>query len=97
MAEGEPAQERTQRRRRPDPVEQAAHPAMPQQVHIGDRVRPGDHPGHQRRNLQPSRVPGPARNRQLTISQRPKSGPLGQPQRRDQPGTRHQIRIIEDR
>ena len=43
---------RTQRGRRPDAAEQRAHRAVPQQVHVIDRIRPGSHPGHQARHLQ---------------------------------------------
>ena len=38
IAPGERAQERPQRGRRPDPVEQLRHRAVPQQVHVIDRV-----------------------------------------------------------
>lgn len=44
VTEGEAAQERAQRRGRPDLVEQPAHPAVPQQIHVIDAVRAGDHP-----------------------------------------------------
>jgi hypothetical protein len=52
VTEGEAAQERAQRRRRPDPGGQPPHAAVPQQVHVVDRVGAGDHAGHQRRHLQ---------------------------------------------
>jgi len=52
MTEGEGAQQRPQRRRRPDPAEQPAHPAVPQHIHVRDRVRADHHPGDQRRHLQ---------------------------------------------
>ena len=51
------AQERPQRGRRPDPAEQRRHRAVPQQVHVVDAVRPGDHPGHQAGHLQLRRSP----------------------------------------
>ena len=51
VAEGERAQERAQRRRRPHPGEQPVHPAVPQQVHVVDGVRAGDHAGDQRGDL----------------------------------------------
>ena len=49
MPEGEGAQENAQRRRRPDTAEQPAHAAMPQQVHVADRICAGDHASNQRR------------------------------------------------
>src|SRR5450759_4831399 len=41
VAEGERAQERSERARRPDLTEQPVHPAVPQQISVGDRVRAG--------------------------------------------------------
>ncbi len=51
MPEGEQAQERPQRRGRPHIVEQAAHAAVAQQVHVVDAVRARDHPADQREDL----------------------------------------------
>ena len=48
MAEPERPQERAQRRRRPHPGEQPAHPAVPQHGHIRNRIRAGDHARDQR-------------------------------------------------
>ena len=53
----ERAQERPQRGRRADPAEQRGHRAVPQQVHVIDAVRPGDHPGHQARRPSAARSP----------------------------------------
>ena len=50
---GERTQKRPQRRGCPHPLEQPLHPAVPQQVHVIDAVRTGDHPRDQRRHLQP--------------------------------------------
>ena len=41
------AQVRAQRRRCPDPAEQRAHRAVPQHVHVIDRIRARRHPGDQ--------------------------------------------------
>ena len=48
VAVGERAQERADRRRRPDPVEQPRHPAVAQQIHVVDAVRAGQHPARPR-------------------------------------------------
>jgi len=58
---------------------------------------PATIPATNAETFNPSRVPGATRNAQPSISQRPQPGPLRQSQRRDQPGTRHQIRVVEDR
>ena len=85
-------QEGAQRRRRPHPAEQAVHPAVPQQIHVFDRVRAGDHPGHQRRHLQ-MRVR--RRHAQLPGDEPGRIARLGQHHHRLQPSTRHQIRVVE--
>ena len=95
VAEGERPQERPQRRRRVDPREHPAHPAVPQQRHVIDRVRAGDHPGDQRGDLQPGVRALVGRHPQVLIGQVPQPGRLGQRQHRDQPRRRHQIRIVE--
>ena len=70
VAEGERAQERTQRRGRVRPVEDPAHPAVPQQRHVVDAVGAGDHPGDQRGHLQPGVGALVARDAQVLIGQR---------------------------
>ena len=57
VAEGERPQERAQRRGRVGPGEDPAHPAVPQQRHVVDRVRAGDHP------RRPARRPSTRRSR----------------------------------
>ena len=88
-------QERPQGRRGVRLPEQLIHPAVAQHVQVIDRVRPGDHPGHDRGDL-PGRVaadrgvqPDPLGNQ---VGQ---PGLLGQPHHRDQPGQRHDILSIE--
>ena len=49
---GEGAQERAQRGRRADPAEQRLHRAMPQQVHVIDRIRARGHARGQAGDLQ---------------------------------------------
>jgi len=95
MTEGERAQERPQRGRRPSALEQPAHRAVPQQIGPIDRVRPGDHRPDQRRDLQLRVHAALARQRQMLGDQLGQSAPLGQ--RQHQPRTRHQIRVIEQR
>ncbi len=53
VAEGERPQERPQRRRGVRTGEDPAHPAVPQQRHVIDRIRAGDHAADQRGDLQP--------------------------------------------
>jgi len=48
VTEGEAAQERSQRRRCVGGVEDPAHPAVPQNGHVVDAVRAGEHARHQR-------------------------------------------------
>jgi hypothetical protein len=95
VAEGEPAQERAQRRGRAHVVEQPGHPAVAQQAHIADRVRAGDHARDQREDLR----------RGVRAARRRDPHPLGQQGRQPTPGgqrhhrreaaARHEIRIIE--
>lgn len=90
---GEGAQERAQRRRRADTREEPAHPAMSQQVEVIDGVGTGEHPANHRRSLR-ARV---GRGHRQALEQVVEANGLGQPQRRDQTGCRHQVRVIEDR
>jgi hypothetical protein len=66
-----------------------------QQTHIGDGVRAGDHARNQRPHLRPSGDTSGARHRQVPIGQLLESSVSGQRHRRDQPGERHDARIIE--
>ena len=89
------AQVRPQRGRRADPAEQHIHGPVPQQVHVVDAVRPGEHPGDQaadlRRRVDPARAAGP----DLLRDQLGEPGPLRQRHDRDKPGPRHEIRVVE--
>ena len=86
---------RPERGRRPDPAEQVRHRAVPQQVHVLDAVRPGGHARDQARDLQlrvdPARPAGP----DMLSDQAREPSPLRQCHYRDQPGPRHQMRVIE--
>ena len=95
VAPGIAAQVRAQRGRRPDAAEQRAHRAVPQQVHVIDAVRARRHPGDQARDLQ-VRVDAafPARADVLR-DQVAEPGALRQGHHRDQPGVRHEIRVVE--
>ena len=88
---------RAQRRRGAHPAEQGIHRAVPQQVHVLDAVRPGRHARDQARDLQ-VRVDAalPARPDVLR-DQAAQAGAPGQGHHRDQPGVRHEIRVIERR
>jgi hypothetical protein len=94
---GERPQERSQRGRRPDPAEQHGHRAVAQQVHVIDTVRPGDHPGHQARNLQVRVHPARAVNPDMLCDQAIQARPPGQGHHRDQARLRHEIRVIKRR
>jgi hypothetical protein len=97
MPEGERAQERTRRGRCVHPVEQATHAAVAQQVQVVDAVRAGGHAGHDRGDLATRVRPGRDTQVHPLVDQPGEVGVLGQPHHRDQPGTRHQIRLIKDR
>ena len=85
---------RAQRRRGADAAEQRAHRAVPQQVHVIDVVRPGRHPRDQARDLQVRVHPAFARADMLR-DQAAQPGALRQGHHRDQPGVRHEIRVVE--
>jgi hypothetical protein len=91
---GERPQERAQRGRCPHVVKQPIHAAVAQHVQVIDRVRAGEHPGHDRGDLhrgvrRPHRQTGGGELGQTAL--------LGQPQRRNQPGMGDQIRIGQRR
>ena len=96
MAEGHRPQERAQRRRRPQPVEEPAHPAVAQQIQVTDRVRAGDHPRDQSRDLDCGVRSGRAGNRDVLGDQLVQPGALGQRHHRGQTGDRDQVRVIEN-
>jgi Recombinase/Recombinase zinc beta ribbon domain len=92
---GEAAQERAQRRRRPHPAERSTHPAMAQQIHVLDRVRARGHAGDQAGHLQMRIHPALLAKRHALPHKIGQPAPLSEFDRRDQPGARHQIRIVE--
>jgi hypothetical protein len=97
MTEGEPAQEGAQRRRCADVVEDTAHAAVAQQVHVVDRVRARDHPRDQGEDLR-GRVRGAFPGQGETFNQqRCQAAPVRERHHRHQPGTRHEIGIVEPR
>ena len=91
--EGEPAQERAQRRRRPHVGEQSAHRTVPQQRHVIDRVRAGHHPANQRGDLR-RRVRA---DRHMRRDQAMQPGPLSQRQHRRKTAVRHEVPVVEHR
>ena len=97
VAEGERPQERPQRRGRVGAGEEPAHPAVPQQRHVVDRVRAGDHPRDQRGDLQPGvrALVG----RHVRCSSASAGSPAAEARARTgtSPAARHEIRIIEHR
>ncbi len=97
MTESERAQERAHRRGGPDPAEQPVHPAVPQQVHVINAVRPSDHPRDQPRDLQVRVRATPGGQRQLGCDQLGQAATLRQRDHRRQPSARHQVRIVEHR
>jgi len=94
VPERERAQERAHRRRRPDPGEDLAHPAMAQDVEVVDRVGAGQHPRDHARRL-PRRVG--RRDAQPLLQQVTQARPVGQPHHRDQTRRPDQVRVIEYR
>ena len=95
VAPGIRAQVRTQRRRGADPAEQGVHRAVPQHVHVIDAVRARGHPGDQARDLQVRVDAALAGRRDVLRDQLAEPGALRQGHHRDQPGVRHEIRVIE--
>jgi len=94
VPEPERAQERAQRRRRPPPVEDLDHSAVPQHVQIVDGVRAGEHPRDHARRLGRGVGRGHA---QPLLQQVVQPGPFGQPHHRHQTRRPDQVRVIENR
>ena len=94
---GEGTQERSQRGRGPDPAEQHRHRAVPQQVHVIDAVRPGDHPGRQARHFQVRVHAALMAHPDMLAGQVRKASPLRQGHHRDQTRPGHEIRVIKRR
>jgi len=97
VTEGELPQERSQRRGRVRLREHPAHAAVPQQRHVVDAVRAGDHPCDQRGDLEPRVRALVSGHRQALLDQCPKARGIREHNHRDQPCRRHQIRVIEHR
>lgn len=84
-------QERPQRRRRPDPVKQPAHRAVPQQGHVIDAVRTGDHARDQRRDLQRRVGAASLADPDVLSDKVLQPGPFGDLQDRCQTSARHEV------
>jgi hypothetical protein len=93
VPEGEPAQERAQRRRRPDTAEQSVRRAVPQHRHVIDAIRAADHPRDQRGDLR-CRVRA---DRAMLADQAMQPGALGQRQHRRKTAVRHEVPVVEHR
>ena len=91
------AQVRTQCRRGADTAEQGVHRAVPQHVHVIDAVRARGHPGDQARDFQVRVEAALAARRDMLRDQVRQAGALRQGHHRDQPGVRHEVRVIEGR
>jgi len=68
---------------------------VPQQRHVLDRVRAGDHPGDQARDLQLGVAAPRLVDPDVIGDELLKPGPLGQLQHGRQPGARHEVRIVD--
>jgi integrase/recombinase XerD len=95
MPEGERTQERTQRRRRIAGTEHPPDRPVTEHGHVVDRVGPGTHPGHQRRDLYPGVGTLVGRHRQPLVGQLLKARLGGQLHRRDQPTRADEVRLVE--
>jgi len=82
-----------QRRRCPRRHQQPVHPSVTQDVHVLDAVGPGDHPRDQGADLDVRVRTGRARDPDVLGDKITQAGSLGQGHDRDQPGTRHEVRI----
>jgi site-specific DNA recombinase len=92
---GERAQELTHRRRCVHPAEQFRHAAVANHAHVIDRVRTGEHAGHDRGDLA-RRVRSLVRGHMQPLANNAgQVARLGQPHHRLQPHVRHQIAIVE--
>jgi hypothetical protein len=70
-------------------VNNRAHPAVAQQVHVVDAVRASDHPSHQRSDLDRRIHPGRPGHRHGLGDQVHQPGPISQRDHRSEPGTGH--------
>jgi hypothetical protein len=97
VAPGKGAQERSQRGWCPDSSEQRGQRAVPQQAHVIDAVRPGDHPGHQARHFHRRVHPARPGDPDMLTGQIAQARSLRERHHRNQTRLRHQTRVIERR
>jgi hypothetical protein len=95
IAPGIAAQVRAQRGRGADPAGQGVHRAVPQHVHVIDAVRARGHPGDQAPGFQVRIDAALAARRDVLRDQVRQAGALRQGHHRNQPGVRHEIRVVE--
>jgi hypothetical protein len=88
---------RAKRGRRADAAEQGIHRAVPQHVHVLDRVRADRHARDRARHLQVRVDAALAARADVLRDQFLQPGALSQGHHRDQPGVRHEMRVIERR
>ena len=81
----------------PDPAEQHRHGTVAQQIQVLDAVCPRGHPGHQAAHLHLRVHPARAGDPDMLPGQPAQACPLSQGHDRDQPGLRHQMRVIKRR
>jgi hypothetical protein len=86
---------RAERGRGADPAEQRAHRAVPQHVHVIDRVRARGHARGQGRHLQVRVHPALAGRADVLRDQLAEAGAPGEGHHRDQACVRHEMRVIE--
>jgi hypothetical protein len=86
---------RAQRGRRADPAEQRAHRAVPQHVHVIDRIRARRHARDQARDLQVRVDTALAARPDVLRDQIAEPGAPGEGHHRDHAGMRHEIRVVE--
>lgn len=96
VAEGVGAQVGAQRGRRPRPGEQLVHPAVPDDLHVLEAVRAGDHARDQRSDLEVCVGAGRAGHGDVLGDQVCQPGFLGQRHDRDQARRADQVRVIEN-
>ncbi len=88
---------RAERRRGADAAEQRAHRAVPQHVHVIDAVRARRHARDQGRTFRRAFTPQSPAGRTCSATSSPRPGALREGHHRDEPGVRHQMRVIERR
>ena len=73
------------------------HGGVRNDLQVIDAVRAGDHPHHQRGDLQPRVGALVGRDTEMGLREPVQPRGAGQREHRDQPGRRHQVRIVEPR